>query len=100
MTGWVQVPEELGRLVWFRPSGRLDRERDAEPVILCTLYLGSMGQIRLLFHLYGRRRVTEVVRKDLAGNRVLPDSVVALWRLVLDIGDISQAPRMERANVD
>jgi hypothetical protein len=59
-----------------------------------------MGQIRLLFHLYGRRRVTEVVRKDLAGNRVLPDSVVALWRLVLDIGDISQAPRMERANVD
>ncbi|MHB8246119.1 MAG: hypothetical protein ACYDGN_12350 [Acidimicrobiales bacterium] len=90
------LPEELKKLVWFRPSGKLEKDRDAEHVILCTLYLGTMDQIRLMFRIYGRERVTEVVRNDLAGNRMLPESVVALWRIALDIEDIPQIPRLER----
>ncbi|MGH8987967.1 MAG: hypothetical protein ACRDXC_05130 [Acidimicrobiales bacterium] len=78
--------------MWFVPSGRLELDRDADPVILCTLYLGTMDQIRLLFGLYGRERVTDVVRRDLAGDRMLPDSVAALWRLALGIGDVQPGP--------
>jgi hypothetical protein len=82
-----EVPGELRQLVWFRPDGRLDLERDAEQIILCALYLGTMDEIRLLFGLYGRALIRETVSRDRSGNRMLPDSVFALWQLAFDIED-------------
>ncbi len=57
----------------------LDPERDAQMIILTVLTYGSWGQIKWLFMAYGWDRISAVVRADILGLRVLPESVRVFW---------------------
>ena len=75
----MSIPEDVRSLVWYLPTAKLDEDRNAHDLIVCTLYLGTMEQIGWVLRRYGVERVAEAVRRDFAGSRVLSPPAARLW---------------------
>ena len=85
-----QIPDSLKAHFQEYDPATLDLEKDANLVIQRTLEFGGWGEVRWLFSLYGKRRITAYVRKY--GERGLSPVAFNYWRKLLDIQKWQKAP--------
>lgn len=83
----MKLPEELKPLFWNYDTEALDTEGCKDIIILEVLSRGSLEQVDLVFRLYGNKTIAAVVRKDVAGLRILPAPAVYLWGGLLLSGE-------------
>jgi hypothetical protein len=78
----VTLPDDIAELLWSYDPDKVDRQADAEIVVMAVLRLGSWEQIRWLFSYYGMDDVRRIIEKDYFGYRTLPVSIRVFWGTV------------------
>jgi hypothetical protein len=77
-------------------TANLDLERDSNLVIQRTLEFGDWEEVRWLFRLYGKRRISDYMRQY--GERGLSPVVFTYWRKLLGLRKWRKAPFSQLRN--
>jgi hypothetical protein len=79
----LSLPDSLRPCFQEYDFDQLDPDRDGELIIERTLAYGNRTELRWLFALYGRTRVTDWVKR--LGGRRLPFRRYNLWCVLLEL---------------
>jgi hypothetical protein len=70
-------------MFWNVSADALDLERSQSLIMAAVLGRGEFADVQWLFQTYGRQRISEFVRADIAGRRQLPRGARKLWAAIL-----------------
>jgi len=86
-----QIPASTAAFFQEYRFETLDAEADAALVLERILAFGNREELAWLFHYYGRERIRDWVSEN--GLRRLPWRRCNLWRVLLDLSQISRGPQ-------